>query len=123
MKQRMKNRTELSSVQNMKKRIKKIQMAVIATGLYAALPTLVYASEPKIVTGTRSLLASVIGILTGLVVAFITFNGLKVGTQWVNASAEERPKYQKELINVIIAGVVTLTIGGTITWIVGFYQG
>ena len=68
-------------------------------------------------------MASAIGILTGLVVGMITFNGLKVGTQWINASPEEKPKFQKELINVVIAGVVTLTIGGTVTWIVGFYQG
>lgn len=110
-----------NKVKNM---ILKWKTVLLAASLYLALPIQVYAAaEPKIVTGTRTLIAVAIGILTGIVVSFIIFNGLKVGLKWINASAEERPKFQKELVNVIIAGVVTLTIGGTVTWIVGFYQG
>lgn len=105
--------------------MEKIKAGLGALGICLAFPLPVYAAagEPELVTGTRALLASGIGIVTGLVVSVIIFNGLKTGTKWINASAEERPKYQKELVNVIIAGVVTLTIGGTITWVVGFYQG
>ena len=111
----------------MKKKVKesilKVKRLFLGAAIYLLLPIQVFASEPNIVTGTRSLVASAIGILTGLVVSVITFNGLKVGTQWINASPEEKPKFQKELINVVIAGVVTLTIGGTVAWIVNFYQG
>lgn len=83
----------------------------------------VYAGEdPKLVSGTKKLIAAVTAILTALVTAMGTFNALKVGTKWINASPEERPKHQKELVLVIIATVVTLTIGSTITYIVGFYS-
>lgn len=78
--------------------------------------------EPVIVSGTRLLMAALIGIATGLVTSLGTINAFKVGAKWINASAEERPKYQKELINVIVATVVVLTIGSTITYIVGFYN-
>lgn len=109
----------------MKKRTTTMKVVLTAVCLYMALPMQVYAttSEPPIVTGTRALLAAGIGILTGIVVAVMTFSAIKVGIKWTNADIEEKPKYQKELIEVIIAGVVTLTIGATITWVVGFYQG
>lgn len=77
--------------------------------------------EPAIVSGTRKLAAAATGFLTGLVVVVGVVKASTVGMKWINASAEEKPKYQKELIQVIIAIVVTLTIGSTITYIVGFY--
>lgn len=77
--------------------------------------------EPALVSGTRKLIAAGTGILTGIVAAVCIWKASTVGIQWINASAEEKPKFQKELITVIIAGVVTLTIGSTVTWIVGFY--
>ena len=79
------------------------------------------AGEPALVSGTRSLLAAGTAIITGLVAAIGIWKASVVGIKWINASAEERPKYQKELVLVIVAVIVTLTIGGTITWIVGFY--
>lgn len=80
------------------------------------------AEDPIIVKGTRLLFAAFIAIATGLVTSLGTVNAFKVGAKWINASAEERSKYQKELINVIAATVVVLTIGSTITYIVGFYN-
>ena len=85
-------------------------------------PVYASAGEPGIVSGTRQLLAAGTGLLTGLVAAVGIWKASAVGIQWINASPEERPKFQKELVTVIIAVVVTLTIGGTITWIVGFYH-
>ena len=102
----------------------KVKPVLLAISMYLIMPMQVWATttEPKIVTGTRTLLAVVIGIITGFIVSLITISALKVGAKWTSASPEEKPKYQKELFNTIVAGVVTLTIGGTITWIVGFYQ-
>lgn len=79
------------------------------------------ASEPLIVSGTKKLVASAIALFTGLVVSFGTVVSLKTGVKWMGASAEEKPKFQKELIGDIIATVITLTIGATLTWVVGFY--
>ena len=70
---------------------------------------------------TKGLVAALIGIVTALVTGWITLQALKVGTMWINASPEEKPMHQKELIKTIIAGVVTLTIGSTITYVLGFY--
>lgn len=78
--------------------------------------------EPALVSGTRKLIAAATGIVTGLLTGMGTLKALTVGAKWINATAEERPKYQKELIAVIAATVVVLTIGSTITYIVGFYS-
>lgn len=84
----------------------------------------VYAStvgEPVLVSGTRKLLAVITGVLTGLVATVGIVKASTVGMKWINASPDEKPKHQKELVQVIIAIIVTLTIGSTITYIVGFY--
>lgn len=84
----------------------------------------VYAStvgEPVLVSGSRKLLAVITGVLTGFVATVGIVKASTVGMKWINASPDEKPKYQKELVQVIIAIIVTLTIGSTITYIVGFY--
>lgn len=87
--------------------------------------TMVYAAtaEPPIISGTKKLIAALIGFVTALATGFLTFQAGKTGMLWMNASPEEKPKHQKDLIGTIIAGIVTLTIGSTITYIVGFYGG
>lgn len=109
----------------MKHKVKLFVMTQLAM-LFVRIP--VYAKtadvgEPVIVSGTKLLIAALIGIATGLVTSFITLSALKTGSLWINASPEEKPKHQKELITTIIAGVITLTIGSTITYIIGFYKG
>lgn len=110
----------------LKELVTKSKLIWMTMFMYVLVPMQVYASgtgsEPIIVSGTRALLAAGIGILTAFAVAVMTFFAVKTGIQMTSASPEERPKYQKELIGTIIAGLVTLTIGGTISWIVGFYQ-
>lgn len=116
-------------VKNMKSKkarntIKFVCMSLVSM-MWVSCPELVLAAtteEPLIVTGTRLLLAAIIGLATGLIVTIGTVKAISVGAQWINASPDERPRFQKELIAVIIATVVVLTIGSTITYVVGFYQ-
>lgn len=106
-----------------KKIVSRVRFFLINLAVMLAVTQPLYASsEPVIVSGTRKLIAAVTALVTALVTGMGTLNALKVGTKWINASPEERPKHQKELVLVIIATVVTLTIGSTLTYIVGFYS-
>lgn len=80
-------------------------------------------AEPIIITGSRLLLAALTGIITGFVTSVGALKALTVGTQWINANPEEKPKYQKELLRVIGITIIVLTSGSTLTYIVGFYSG
>lgn len=106
-----------------KKWMKKAKAVVMTIWLQMMVPTIVLATEtePVLVSGTRKLLAAGTAILTTFIIGVLVFNAYKVGMKWMNAAPEEKPKYQKEFITLIGIGVVVLTAGSTITWIVGFY--
>ena len=80
-----------------------------------------YASEPTIVTGTRTLLAWAAGICTSFVSAFTIYKGSVAIYKYMNAQPEEKPKYKKEATEILIAAVVIATLGSTITFILAKY--
>ena len=72
--------------------------------------TSAYASEPIIVTGTRTLLAWAAGICTSFVSAFTIYKGSVAIYKYMNAATE-----------ILIAAVVIATLGSTITFILAKY--
>lgn len=117
----MKRKLRNIRLKEISKRVKFFYMN-LSMMLMISYPVYASAGEPDLINGTRKLVAAGTALVTGLVAAVSIWKAATVGIQWINASAEEKPKFQKELIQVIIATVVTLTIGGTITWIIGFYN-
>lgn len=83
--------------------------------------TSAYASEPVIVSGTRSLIAWATGISTGFVSAVTIFRGSVAIYKYIHAQPEEKPKYKKEAKEIVIAAVVIATLGSTITFILAKY--
>ena len=102
----------------------KSKVVVMTMWLQMMVPTMVLASqgEPLIVSGTRLLIAALIEIAVLSVAGVMTFNAYKIGLLWMSASAEEKPKYKKEAIQLIAGGVLTFTAGSSIAWVIGFYN-
>lgn len=76
----------------------------------------------KLFTGTKNLLTTGTAILTGLATAVTIFFAVVNALAWQTAADQEKPAAKKKLISTVIAGVITITIGGVITAVFAFYN-
>lgn len=110
----------------MKNKIKKAKVAmrtVILTSItYLIIGTNIYAAgEPKIVSGTKSLVADATLWLTGLIAGVTVIMALFKGYKWLTAEEEEKKRASKGVTNTLIIGVVLTCISGLVTVILGYY--
>lgn len=105
-------------MREMKKKVK-IFLGTFVTVLAFSCP--VYAGEPVIVTGTKNLLAWATGIITAFVAGYMTYCASKPIIAYMDASPEEKPKFKKEAKDIIKAGIVLVTLGSSITFILAKY--
>ena len=102
--------------------MKKAKVVVMTVWLQMMVPTMVFATEPVIVSGTKNLISDVTGFAMGMVIGITVLTELIIGIMWLIASEEEKPKHKKRFVNTIVIGVVLLTISGTIHWVMEYYK-
>lgn len=105
-----------------KRNKKKIMTVVVTTALMVLmLGITVFASEPTIASGTKSLFKDATSIVIGLGAGATTLMAGVHGIRYIMADKEEKPGIRKQIIHIVIGGVAVTTMSGTITWVLGHY--
>lgn len=101
---------------------KVITTASLMFGLVMMYGMNAYASEPKIISGTKKLAEDATKWLTGIIAVITVAVALWKGFKWQTADEEEKPRAFKGVKNTIIIGVVLTCISGLITVVLGYYK-
>jgi hypothetical protein len=106
-----------------KKIIYILQIAIIATLIFA-FPAFASGLEgTQLVTGTKNLLRDVAAVLTGLVALLTAAVTIKNVVTWLLAADEEKPKHKKSFTQGLGLGILGVCIGGVITAVLAYYGG
>lgn len=108
----------------MKKKITYIlQIAIIATLIFA-FPAFAGSLEgTQLVTGTKNLFRDGTAVLTGFVALLTIVLSVKNVLAWQAASDEEKPKHKKIFSTTLGLGILGTTISGVITAVLSYYGG
>lgn len=113
----------MNKIKKTNKKIKrKLQSLMVLMSIFILHAMPVYAgTDPKLATGTKSLIADATKILTGLVAGATVLFALINGFKWQAAADEEKPKHQKAVKNTLVIGTILTCISGLVTWIFSYY--
>jgi hypothetical protein len=100
---------------------KKMQLLLMMVMVSLAVP--VFASEPKLVSGTVALAKAASGWLTGAILATAgLFAGYFAWQKSISQDDANIAKYNKLIKNTVVGAVIAMTISGLITVILSFYS-
>lgn len=106
----------------MKKMLKTLRTMGCSLMFFLMYGTIVYASEPKIITGTKKLLKDAGTWMTGLAAAATIAVALFHGFKWQAAGKEEKSVEAKAVKNTIVIGVLITSLSGIVTLVFSYYS-
>lgn len=108
----------------MKQKLKYVSI-VFSIVLMQALPVLAddkkTKGDPKIVSGTKSLIADGLKILIALTAATTAFIAGFHGFKWYFSDETKKPACVNNIKMTILIGVIIISIEGIVTWVFSYY--